>query len=116
MQMIFVATMGFVMDPKYEQCERGAGICACWLEQPEKEKMVIKWTLEGNKLLSHHYVSSSTHCRALESTNQQREPDNLASVLTCPLLSKVLLVSLVLLKLMGCACQCEPSAGLSGWM
>lgn len=36
--------------------------------------------------------------------------------LTCPLLSNVLFVNLILLKQIGCACQCEPNAGLSGWM
>jgi hypothetical protein len=38
MQMIFVATMGFVMDPKYERCECVADICACWLKPPERNK------------------------------------------------------------------------------
>lgn len=37
-------------------------------------------------------------------------------ILTWPLLSNVLLVNLTLLKITGCACQCEPSAGLSEWM
>ena len=45
MQMIFVVTMGFVMDPKYEQCEHEVGICACWLEQPVWEEKRTKQSL-----------------------------------------------------------------------
>jgi hypothetical protein len=38
MQMIFVETMEFVKDLKYERYEYVADICACWLKRPENRE------------------------------------------------------------------------------
>jgi hypothetical protein len=59
MQMIFAATMGFVMDPKYERCECEADICACWLKRPAKGEEVRQQRNQF-KLLSHCFVASGT--------------------------------------------------------